>query len=174
MTAENAVVLLETERLVLTTWTETGTDEVFTLHADPEVDRYLHGYLHGWSRDTAAERVAGWQREHAEFGLGKQRLSRKSDGAFVGRAGFSINDGNVLELGYSLAQAHWSQGYASEIAQALSDWLFATRAETHFIGFAHRENAASRRVLEKIGMLPTHEAMIEGMPHQFYRQDRRP
>jgi ribosomal-protein-alanine N-acetyltransferase len=164
--------LLETERLVLTSWTETGADEVFSLHADPEVDRYLHSYLHGWNRDKAAERVAGWQRELQEFGLGKQRLSRKSDGAFVGRAGFSIKGGDVPELGYSLAQAQWGQGYASEIANALRDWFFATRRETHFIGFAHRDNAASRRILEKIGMLPTHKAMIEGMPHQFYRKDR--
>lgn len=165
-------IIMETERLVLSTWTEAAADELFALQADPEVSHFAGGYGADWSRQKAATRIAFWQREYAEHGLGKQRLSRKSDGAFIGRAGFSLYFEGAPELGYALGRAHWGQGYASEIAQALSDWLFASRADSHFVGFAHIGNGASRRVLEKIGMVPTHEGMIGDLPHQFYRKDR--
>lgn len=165
-------VILETDRLVLSTWTDAAVDEVLAMHSDPEVARYLDVQGRIYDRAKAAERVAGWRQEYADSGLGKHRLTRRSDGAFVGRAGFSQFISGDPEIGYTLARAHWGQGYASEIAAALSDWLFATRADESFIGFAHRDNTASRRVLEKIGMQPTHEGTIAEMPHQFYIKRR--
>jgi len=50
----------------------------------------------------------------------------------------------------------------------LRDWFFANRADDKFIGFAHMDNAASRRVLQKIGMTETHQGVVADMPHQFY------
>lgn len=165
-------VMLETERLVLSTWDKNGADEMFALHSDPEVNHFVVSYNHDWSLAKAAERIAIWQAEFADHGLGKQRLTRKVDGAFIGRAGFSVTSEGPPELGYSLARAHWGEGYASEIAAALRDWFFAARPDPSFIGFAHRDNLASRRVLEKIGMTETHEAEVAGGPHRFYIKQR--
>jgi [ribosomal protein S5]-alanine N-acetyltransferase len=165
-------IMLETERLVLGSWTETAVDELHAMHADPDVARYLDVNGKGWSREKAALRLAGWQDEYRRDGLGKHRLTRKSDGAFIGRAGFSLFGSNGAEIGYSLARHYWGNGYASEIAEALGSWFFATRQDPHFIGFAHRDNAASRRILEKIGMRPTHEGLVAEMPHQFYLKGR--
>ncbi|GLQ54909.1 GNAT family N-acetyltransferase [Devosia nitrariae] len=162
---------LETERLRLTLWIDGSVDELFTMHADPLVARYLDADGRVYDRAKAEERIAGWQKECAEAGLGKFRMIRKADGAFIGRAGFSPFEGGP-EIGYSLASAHWGQGYASEIAQGLNDWFFANRPEDAFIGFAHVDNLASRRVLEKIGMTPTHTATVAEMPHQFYLKSR--
>lgn len=162
---------LETERLRLTPWIDGSVDELFAMHADPLVARYLDAEGHVYDRAKAEQRVAGWRKEFAETGLGKFRMIRKTDSAFIGRAGFSPF-GDELEIGYSLTSAHWGQGYASEIAQGLNDWFFANRQEDAFIGFAHVENLASRRVLEKIGMQPTHTATVADMPHQFYLKSR--
>jgi RimJ/RimL family protein N-acetyltransferase len=163
--------LLETERLRLERWTEAAVDELVLLHSDADVQRYLDIEARGWSREKAAGRLAEWEAEFAAYGLGKHRLVRREDGAFVGRAGFG-RDGEVAEIGYSMVRGHWGKGYATEIARALSDWFFAGRPDTSFIGFAHSENAASRAVLEKIGMQPTHTAEIASMPHQFYEKQR--
>lgn len=167
---DNAI--LETERLVLSPWGEDAEAELFALHNDPEVARFLDPQGRGWSREKIAQRLAGWQRDFRSHGLGKQRLTRKSDGAFVGRAGISLLAGGKPELGYSLVRMHWGQGYATEIATGLSDWLFATREFASLIAYAHVDNVASRRVLEKIGMTPTHVAEHNGMPHQYYRKER--
>lgn len=168
----SGTVILQTERLVLSTWTETAVDEVLAMHSHPDVARYLDIEGKVYDRAKAEARVAGWRQDYAETGFGKHRLTRKSDGQVVGRAGFSQFIPGTAEIGYTLARPHWGQGYASEIAQGLSDWLFATRSDASFIGFAHRDNAASRRVLEKIGMQPTHEGLIAEMPHQFYIKHR--
>lgn len=158
---------LETERLRLTPWSQGSVDELFAMHAHPMVARYLDAQGRVYDRAKAEQRIIGWQQEFAEHGLSKFRMVRRADGAFVGRAGFSPFNGKA-EIGYSLAYEHWGQGYASEIAQALSDWFFANREEDSFIGFAHVDNAASRRVLEKIGMIPTYTGVVAEMPHQFY------
>lgn len=163
--------LLETERLRLEHWGADAVDELVLLHSNAEVQRYLDANGESWSREKATARLAGWQSEWRDLGLGKHRLVRRSDGAFVGRAGFS-QFGDAPELGYSLVRAHWGQGYATEIARTLSEWFFATRAEDQFAGFAHTGNAASLAVLRKIGMEPTHLGEIAGMPHQFFIKRR--
>lgn len=164
-------VLLETDRLRLERWTDAAVDELVALHSNPEVQLYLDRDGNTWSAEKAATRLAEWEAEFAADGLGKHRLVRRADGAFVGRAGFSTYS-DAAEIGYSLVRAHWGQGYATEIARALNDWFFAERADDRFIGFAHSGNGASRAVLEKIGMAPTHTGDIAGMPHQFYEKRR--
>jgi RimJ/RimL family protein N-acetyltransferase len=158
---------LETERLRLVPWRDELVDALWTMHANPLVARYLDAQGRVYDRAKAAERIAGWRLEYAEHGMGKFAIERKSDSAFIGRAGFSPFEGEP-EIGYSLAHEHWGQGYASEIAMGLRDWFFANRADDKFIGFAHMDNAASRRVLQKIGMTETHQGVVADMPHQFY------
>lgn len=164
---------LETDRLRLVPWRDDLVDPLWAMHADPEVARYLDAQGRVYDRAKAVERIAGWRLEYADHGIGKFAIERKSDGAFIGRAGFSPFEGEP-EIGYSLAPEHWNQGYASEIALGLRNWFFANRPENHFIGFAHMQNAASRRVLEKIGMIETHQGNVADMPHQFYILRRGP
>lgn len=164
-------VLLETERLRLEDWTDAAVDELVALHANPEVQRYLDANGEGWSREKAERRLAEWQAEQRDLGLGKRRLVRRDDGVFIGRAGFS-RYGDTPEIGYSLAHEHWGQGYATEIASALRDWYFSVRPEQSFVGFAHRDNAASQNVLRKIGMDWTHSAEVVGLPHEFFIKRR--
>ncbi|WJH39809.1 GNAT family N-acetyltransferase [Aliirhizobium terrae] len=160
--------ILKTERLRLETWGDGGMDELLELHGSAAVMQFLDAKGEFYDRAKAERRLGEWAREYADYGLGKQRLVRKSDGAFVGRAGFSLFAPEKPEIGYSLLPAHWGNGYATEIAEALRDWLEATGRWDRFIGFAHIENHASKRVLERIGMNATHQAEVSEMPMQFY------
>jgi RimJ/RimL family protein N-acetyltransferase len=165
-------VILETARLRLETWGSSAAAELLDMHADPHVARYLDPQGRVYDETETRRRLHQWQEEYRKTGLGKQRLVRKLDGIFVGRAGFSLFHGDTPEIGYSLARPYWGQGYASEIAAALRDWVFNVYAARSFIGFAHVDNLGSRRVLEKIGMRPTHQASVKDMPHQFYALER--
>ncbi|MBN9333490.1 GNAT family N-acetyltransferase [Devosia sp.] len=164
---------LETDRLRLVPWRDELVDALWAMHANPTVARYLDVKGRVYDRAKAVERVDGWRREYADHGIGKFAIERKADGAFIGRAGFSPYEGEP-EIGYSLAEDHWGQGYASEIALGLRDWFFTNRPDSYFIGFAHVDNAASLRVLEKIGMIKTHQGSLADMPHQFYILRRGP
>ncbi|WP_137151194.1 GNAT family N-acetyltransferase [Devosia sp. FKR38] len=166
-------IILQTERLALAPWRADQLDDLVALQSDLKVARFYDIAGVPWTREKCETRLSNWLMEWTEHGLGKHRLVRRSDGRFVGRAGFSIHARTgEPELGYGLASEFWGLGYATEIAAALRDWYFATRTDEHFIAFAHRDNTASRHVLEKIGMTPTYAMQFADMPHQFYQYKR--
>ena len=56
-------------------------------------------------------------------------------------------------LGYVLGRVHWGQGYATEAATAALDAYFARPLHRSIAASANPENAASLRVLEKLGFV---------------------
>jgi len=56
-------------------------------------------------------------------------------------------------MGYCLAEAAWGQGFATEAASALLQWAFNTLPLNRVQSEADTRNAASGRVLEKLGFL---------------------
>lgn len=79
---------------------------------------------------------------------------RESPDRVIGTCGawWSSEAHAVMEMGYALSEEHWNRGYMSEAAQAVIDHCFGAypvnRIQAHF----KRENAASGRVMEKVGM----------------------
>lgn len=56
-------------------------------------------------------------------------------------------------MGYSLARSHWGKGPTTEAGQAVIDTAFETWPALNRIeAFADVRNAASLRVMEKVGM----------------------
>ena len=83
-------------------------------------------------------------------------IVHRADRVLIGSAGFIDvpDDEQRLEMGYHLVPAYRGQGYATEAARGLLDLAFAqgvrlVQAE------CDRENAASIRVLQRLGMLCT-------------------
>ena len=171
MTAADAT-LLETDRLRLTGWRAEQADDLLRLHGDPEVARYLANGK-PWTAEQARAAIALWMQLFQSQRLGKLRLIRKSDDTFIGRAGFGLYPPTgEPEIGFALFREHWGQGYATEAATALRDWLFRETAWDHFIGIAARRNTASLAVLGRIGMLPTHTEWAFDMDCQFLLLNR--
>jgi hypothetical protein len=50
--------------------------------------------------------------------------------------------------------------------------VFDGTGTDHVIGFAQEVNAASRRVLEKVGMTYVETRLVSGIPTAFYRFER--
>lgn len=157
------LTLFETERLVLSGWRADQIDDLIRLHGDPTVARFLTPHGQPWSREQMEKSLQHWIDLFASRRLGKLRVTRKSDGVLVGRAGFgTYPPGDVPEIGYSLYPEHWGNGYAFEAASGLRDWYFRETDGDHFIGLADVRNDASLKVLDRIGMTRTHI----GMSHQ--------
>ncbi|UCG62074.1 MAG: GNAT family N-acetyltransferase [Candidatus Zixiibacteriota bacterium] len=74
-------------------------------------------------------------------------------------------DESQIEIFYGLARHHWGRGYATEAARAVLDYAFGTIGIKRLVGIANPENAASVKVLEKIGM--TFEKKLVGLPEKF-------
>jgi RimJ/RimL family protein N-acetyltransferase len=92
----------------------------------------------------------------AEEGTGARlAVDRDSDRAFIGWC--SLNrwnpDYRSASLGYCFDDAAWGHGYATEAARALLRWAFDTLDLNRVQAETDTRNAASARVLEKLGFV---------------------
>jgi RimJ/RimL family protein N-acetyltransferase len=87
-------------------------------------------------------------------------ILKRTDGEpeLIGSIGCSHWNARVPhpEIGYSIAPAHWGQGYAAEAAGAVLDAVFAMGHPAICAGH-WVDNPRSGRVLEKLGFEPTGE-----------------
>lgn len=163
------VTVLSTARLRATTWLPGDYADLCALHSDPLVMRHLRSGVESAAETRA--RLDRFLREQVELGWTKWRLV-DVEGRMVGRAGFNLTaDGLHRELGYVLARRLWGLGLATEIAGALVQWHrehpdARRRPELHALAFA--DNAASRRVLVKIGFVAVGEVPGGGVPQVRY------
>jgi RimJ/RimL family protein N-acetyltransferase len=170
----NDLSLLETDRLVLSGWRIEQAEDLYRLHGDPRVARYLSGHGRPWTKEEMDTALAHWIHLFATRRMGKLRVTRKSDSVLVGRCGFGIHGADETpEIGYSLYPEHWGQGYAFEAASAVRDWYFRETDRPFFIGMADVRNESSLKVLRRIGMTETHVGNNgEGHHCQFFIRRR--
>ena len=77
----------------------------------------------------------------------------KASGAFVGFCGLKYLDNtSEIEVGYRLAKKFWGKGFATEAARASLHYGFETLGLDRIVAVVQPENAASCRVIEKIGL----------------------
>lgn len=151
------LTLLETDRLVLSGWRRDQIDDLYRLHGDPVVARYLTEHGEPWSKEEMDAALDHWIELYERQKMGKLRVTRKSDGVLVGRCGFGVyGPDDTPEIGYSLYPEYWGNGYAFEAASALRDWYWRETDRPFFIGLADVRNEASLKVLRKIGGVHTH------------------
>lgn len=79
------------------------------------------------------------------------------NGTVVGAVGLHSVGGapRSAELGYWIGRPHWGRGYATEAARRAVQWGFEELGLEEVRSSALERNAASRRVLGKIGFRPT-------------------
>ena len=65
--------------------------------------------------------------------------------------------------------ARWGRGFATELALTSIEVAFDSLGLAEVIAYTQPDNLASRRVMEKAGMLYEGELIHEDMPHVLYR-----
>ena len=125
----------------------------------------------------AAARLALEMRHQRELGFQYWPMfDRGGDGdgpaAFVGCGGLRPRapERRTYELGFHLRPAFWGQGLATEAARAVVRWAFDKLEARELFAGHHPENAASRRVLLKIGFRYTGDEFFPptGLMHPGY------
>lgn len=146
--------VLQTERLRLRPFDDADADGLFALHSGANVLRYWDSPP--WREHERAERFIADGRRMAEEETGSRlAVDRVSDGSFIGWC--SLNRWNRVyrsaSLGYCYDDAAWGHGYATEAAHALLRWAFDTLDLNRVQAETDTRNAASARVLEKLGFV---------------------
>jgi RimJ/RimL family protein N-acetyltransferase len=167
-------VELVTPRLVLRDFRRDDADDLHTMDGDDRVMRYIGTGLPGRTREQTAralERMIAQAATRPGYGLLHAR--RRDDGNFVGGCGlFPLPDGDDIEIAYRLPHACWGHGYATEMAQAVLDYGFATPGLKRIVGVTWPENLPSQRVLEKIGMRDEGRAQHYGRTMRVFAATR--
>lgn len=144
-------IILETPRLCLYEMAETDAADFYELNADPEVMRYT-GDKAFETVEEARELVRNYK-QYELRGYGRWTMIHKQTGEFIGWCGLRyLEDWQETDIGYRLLRKFWNQGYATEAAQASIDFGFNQLNLNRIIGRAHKDNAASIRVFEKLGL----------------------
>jgi RimJ/RimL family protein N-acetyltransferase len=145
---------LETARLVLRELTTDDGPAVHEYASDAEAVRYLD-----WGPNTVEEtaqflHMAGRAREALPRIAYHLAIVLKATGHLVGGCRIEVRSApdGVGDLGYVLARSHWGRGYATEATRALVGFGFDHLALHRIWATCDVRNAASARVLEKIGM----------------------
>jgi RimJ/RimL family protein N-acetyltransferase len=145
---------LHTARLRLRPFNDSDANALFALHSNAYVLRYWDSPP--WSNRLRAERFITTCRQIAEAGTGTRlAVDRVSDAAFIGWCSLTRwnPDYRSASMGYCFDDAAWGQGYATEAARALLQWAFDTLDLNRVQAETDTRNAASARVLEKLGFV---------------------
>ena len=156
---------LETERLVLRTFTNSDLEIHRVIFSDEEVCRYYCG-------KTRTEEETGewlihrkWQARYSDE-LGFLAVVRKSDEQILGLVALQLSISPwlqleeasespffpiTIELSYAIGREYQQQGYATEACTALVEYGFKTMRLQRLTNGVSSENIPTNRLCQKLG-----------------------
>lgn len=145
---------LETDRLLLRKMKVQDFEDMYEYAKNDNVTKYLLWNSH---RDLKYTRdyLAYVQSQYKTGSFYDWALTDKATGKMIGTCGFAKLDfdNNSAEIGYVINPAFWNKGYATEAVLRVIKFAFYElnlhRVEARYIV----GNEASRRVMEKCGMV---------------------
>lgn len=150
--------------------------------ANPDFNRYMPGPFDRSESDAMIDR---FEAQFDQDGFGMWALELVEEARFIGCVGLaarkSLPFSPCVEIGWRISPQFWNRGYATEGAQAVLDFGLGSLALDEVVSFTVPDNLASRRVMEKIGMIRDpdgdfdHPALKPGhplRPHILYRIKR--
>lgn len=160
---------LTTERLILRPFTAADAADVERLAGVWEVADTTLNIPHPYPEGGGAQ----WIKTHAPAWTAATSLTLAialltSPNAILGAVSLSIaREHSRGEIGYWIALDHWGHGYATEASRAVMTLGFGDLALHRIQGRHFTRNAASGRVMEKLGM------RFEGISRgAYFRWDR--
>lgn len=165
---------LETERLVLRPLSADDAASLRRVSNEPDVRRHL------WDDEPVGETtirdvIARSVRMFSEEGIGLFGVRRRGSDDLLGFCGFVRLSGmEEPEVGYELTRKAWGKGLATEAARACLRHAFEEAGMERIIAGADAPNAASLRVIEKLGMGfvgNINPNSPDDLYHALYRED---
>jgi RimJ/RimL family protein N-acetyltransferase len=165
-------MILETRRLILRPFREEDTGRLSELMANRDFMRFSLGPYTREQTQTVLQKFLTW--DQAGLPSPFAVVLRENDDV-LGYCGF-LHHAEVpeeVELGYRLDPAYWNRGLITEAARAVRDYAFVGLKLPRVISLIHPENIPSRRVAEKIGLMPEKEITFRGFPTTVFALSRK-
>ena len=157
------MIILKTKRFFLRELTIEDADAFYLLNNDPDVTRYTGDKAFSDPGD-AAQFLKNYD-HYKKYGFGRWAVMDTISNEFTGWCGLKYTpEVDEVDIGFRFYKLHWNKGYATETAKASIDYGFRELGISKIVGNVMKENAASVKVLEKIGMMPA--GSISFMGHE--------
>lgn len=158
-----AAASIATARLLLRPWETRDLAPFAAINADPGVMRYFHAPM---TTDETEAAMARYNAQLQRDGFTMFAAEGKTTCALLGILGaqtmrFAVPNlpQPAVEIGWRLAASAQGKGLATEGANAILDFLRETTSLAEVVAITAVGNAASRRVMEKLGM--THDPALD-------------
>ena len=138
---------IRTARLVLRRPRPDDLDAFFAMMSDARGMRYWSTLPHA-SRDVTGPWL---ERMIARTEAGGEDFLIEHEGRVIG----DVGAGRLPDFGFMVDPAHWGRGFATEASRAFIDYAFTQTAATELLADVDPRNAASLRVLGKLGFVET-------------------
>lgn len=158
----------ETDRLILREFSLEDAQSFYELNLDKEVMKYTADHVFK-TVEESADLIRNYK-EYESNGFGRWTVVLKQTHEILGWCGLKYIDSvQEVDLGYRLKRKYWNKGYATEACKASLNIGFNEYNIALIVGRTMTDNLASRRVLEKIGMIYWKEFDFEEHPGVYYR-----
>jgi RimJ/RimL family protein N-acetyltransferase len=143
---------LVTERLELRPMRREDEDALHAIWSHPSTLAALD-FHDEYTLEMTRDRIAEKRAHQAFHGFAIWTAVERATGEVVGDCGLQMLEGGPeVEVGWRTAPDRRGRGYASEAGRASLDVGFGEVGVRRVVAVTHPDNAASRRVMEKLGM----------------------
>jgi RimJ/RimL family protein N-acetyltransferase len=143
---------------------------IHAVYSDHEVMRHVgEGPVHELAQTEAM--LGEYIAHQLAHGFSFWAVIERASGQLIGDAGLYPLEGQgpEVEVGYTLGAACWGRGYGTEAARACLAAGFDELGLDEIVAVADPANAASVRVLDKLGMRYVGRREAYGREHVVYR-----
>jgi len=164
---------LETKRLLLLPWVSADWISFKPIASDPLVMKYISAGT-VWPDEKIVEFVERQVQLFSERDFCLWKLVLRDKERLAGFCGLQpLDDLPGVEIGWWLASDLWGRGLATEAARAALDDGFMRVGLSRIVAVALRENRASIRIMEKLGMHFESEVIHHDFRVDLYSIDRK-
>jgi [ribosomal protein S5]-alanine N-acetyltransferase len=149
-------LIIETARLVLREIDEGDLEDLLAIYNDSQARQYEQSGETVYSPEDIRQRISWTVADQQETPRTRFRLAvtvrpvrRLAGWVSLQPMAREIRE---WEIGWSLRRELWDQGFATEGARVMMQFAFVQLGAHRLVAFCHNENAASERVMQKLGM----------------------
>jgi [ribosomal protein S5]-alanine N-acetyltransferase len=158
-----------TDRLGFSHWHQNDLPLAMKLWGDPKVSSFIGGPFTPEDVKSRLSREIEWM---TAYSVQYWPIFLLQNNQLAGCAGLRPykNEEQVFEMGVHLRLENWGQGLAQEAGRAVITFAFETLGVKGLFAGHHPANAASPRLIEKLGFHFTHEEFYPptGLNHPSY------
>jgi RimJ/RimL family protein N-acetyltransferase len=146
-------MILTTPRLTLREFRFTDLPDLHAIYRDPAVRRYEGPVLDETESSHRLQAIMADQIDHPRLYFNSAITLNPAD-QLIGWIALHVTNPAIqeYEIGWTLSRQAWGKGYATEAARAAMGFVFEQQMAHRLVAFCHAQNAASERVMQRLGM----------------------